>query len=117
MGEQVETLEHHAHFLADLIDVCFPVQRDVVEHNLPARRLFQVIDAAKQGGLAAAGGSDDDHHFFFFDIQVNTLQYMQVAETLFQARNFNNILSFCHFVSNFLSRRPVSRATVNVRIR
>jgi hypothetical protein len=53
--EQVEVLEHHADFRADLVDVLQVAgQFGAVNNDLALLMLFQPVDAADQGGFARA---------------------------------------------------------------
>jgi hypothetical protein len=54
--KQVEVLEHHADFAADLVDLLQVVgQFDAVDDDLALLVLFQPVDAADQRRLARAG--------------------------------------------------------------
>ena len=71
MREQVELLEYHTDFLADLgqgFRITALWRKIVAIHlQMTGFKLFQTIDAADQGGLTGATGADNDHHFALFD--------------------------------------------------
>ena len=56
MGEEVELLEDHAGFGADLLDVAHVAgQWDAVDDDFAGLVLFKTVDAADKGGFAGAG--------------------------------------------------------------
>ena len=63
MRKQVEALEHHADFLADVVDALGVAHADAVDDDFAGRRFFQIIDAAQDRALAGAGRADDDDDF------------------------------------------------------
>ncbi len=71
-GEEVESLEYHAHVFAEGPDIriLFAEVLSLVDH-LAGGRGLQLVDAAKEGTLAGTGGSDDAHHFAFFYLYVD----------------------------------------------
>ena len=92
MREQVELLEHHADFLADLgqglLVAALRGERLAVDHQFAGFEFFQAVHAADQGGFAGAAGADDHHHFTLLDRQVYVLEDMQLAEVLVHALHF-----------------------------
>ena len=83
--EQVEVLEHHAHFGAHLVDVGF-LRGDlgVLEEYAAARGRLEQVHAAQQGRLARARRTQDDHHFATLHLEVDAAQHDVVAERLVQ---------------------------------
>ena len=83
--EQVELLEHHAHALADVVDVGLGVG-DVLalEDNPAARGLLEAVQAAQHSGLARAGGAEHDHDLAAVDVDVDAAQDHGLAEALVQ---------------------------------
>ena len=90
MGEQVEVLEHIAHFQADgplfpgrAVD---PVlhQRLAVDLDGAAVHLLQVVEAAQQRALARAAFADDGDHFALVHLQGDVPQHAQAVKALFQ---------------------------------
>ena len=83
--EQVEVLEHHAHFGAHLVDVgLLRGDLGVLEEDAAARGLLQQVHAAQKRGLARAGRAQDHHHLAAADVQVDAAQHLVVAERLAQ---------------------------------
>ncbi len=55
MREEVEVLEHHPDFAADLVDLLEVIgELDAVDDDLALLVLFQTVDAADHRGLAGA---------------------------------------------------------------
>ena len=85
-------LEHHAHVLANLVDVgagggdVLPFEKD-----LAAGRRFQQIQTAQKGGFAGAGRPDDGNFFAGRDGFGDALQHRNAAE------GFGQILNLDHF--------------------
>ena len=78
--EQVELLEHHADFLAHVVDGLDIVgELDAVHRQVALLVLFEPVDAADQGGLARARRAADDDALAFGDGQVNVAQHMEVV--------------------------------------
>jgi hypothetical protein len=78
--EQVELLEHHADFLADLVDGLHVVgQFDAVDDQTALLVLFQPVDAADQRGLARARGAADHDALALGHVQVDVAQHMEVV--------------------------------------
>ena len=86
VGEEVEMLEHHAHFLAHMVNV---VVGDflAVEDDMAAVRLLQTVQAAQKGGFAAAGGADQHNAVTLVDGQVHAFQHLKAAVVLLQSFN------------------------------
>ena len=60
--EEIEVLEHHAHFPPVEVDVHLLVgDVHAVKKDMAGGRRFQQIQAPEQRGFAAAGGADDRH--------------------------------------------------------
>ena len=118
VGEEVEVLEDHAHFLAVEVDVhLFRLALlvdpgglgdvNAVEENLAACGDFQQVQAAQQGGLAGAGGADDHHHIPLVDIHADIVQSVDGAFVVvfFQVFHLNQVISCLHGSSSFQSAR------------
>ena len=81
--EQVERLEDHPHFAADLLDVANVVAHlDTVNDDPAAVVLLQPVDAADERGLSGAGRADDDDDFLLPDVEIDVLERLEVAEHL-----------------------------------
>ena len=88
VGEQVKVLEHHAHLPAHLVDVRLGAgDLHPVEGDGAGTRLFQQVQAAKEGGLAGAGGADDDHLVSGIDVLGDIVQHQMIAEGFAQVFN------------------------------
>ncbi len=125
VGKQVELLEHHPGFLADLLDVLDVVgEVDAVDGD-PATIVFlETVDAADHRRLAGAGRADDDDDFLLADSHVDVLERLEVAEVLVDAFELDHRLagarhlggigehfSVCHRTPtpSFFSNRLLSR--------
>ncbi len=104
MRKKVEILEDEAHAEADAAEgVLFGVDA-VADHGVladedgPAGDLFQVGDAAQEGGLAAAGGADDGHDVAFVDGEGDVAQDREVAEGFRQVPHIDQRRRLVSFV-------------------
>ena len=62
VGEEIEVLEHHAHFAAVEVDVhLFVGDVHAAKIDMAGGRRFQQVQAPEQRGFAAAGRADDRH--------------------------------------------------------
>ena len=62
MGEQIEVLEHHAHFAPNFRDVLQVIgQFDTIDDDVALLMFFQAIDAANHGGLAGTRWAANDN--------------------------------------------------------
>ena len=85
-----------------LIDVNLRVgDLGVLEEDLAAaRRSFEQVHAAQQGGLARAGGAEDDHHFAAAHIhRLTPRSTSELAEALREVLDADN-----HFVACLMHR-------------
>ena len=90
VGEQVERLEHHAHFRAQTGEfLAFLRQRLAVDADIPGIDGFQTVDGAAHRGFARAGRSDDDEHLAFAYGEVDVLEHMQIAIMLLDMGQFD----------------------------
>ena len=117
MGEQIEALEHHPHFLADLADVGSGAGHIIViDEDMAAGGDFQFVDGTEQGGFPRARRPDDDDHFSVFDSQGRILHRMlwpsieawfsrgKEGEALNKVSNsFNFSWSFASGIANLLA--------------
>ena len=79
MGEQVELLEDHAGFHADLFDIADIVgQLDAIDDDLPVLVLFQPVDGADKGRFARPGRAEDHDDLTFLDFHGYAFQGMEV---------------------------------------
>ena len=81
MGEQVELLEHHSHFLAVLVDVrVFVGDIHPLKKHVPLRWLLQQVQAAQKGALAGTRRSHHKYHVARMNIHVDSAQHVDGAE-------------------------------------
>ena len=79
-------LEHHADVLAHLVEVDLLVgQVELVDDDLAAGDVLQLVQAAQERRLAGARRPDDADHFTLADGGVDAVEHLQVAERLLQA--------------------------------
>jgi hypothetical protein len=87
MRKQVEVLEHHADFAADLVDLLQIVgQFDAVDDDLALLVLFQPVDAADHRRLAGTGRPADDDALAAHDLEVDVAQHVEIAVPLVHVR-------------------------------
>ena len=89
--EEVEALEHHADFLADVVDIRLAIQQDAVDGHRAFRRHFEEVDAPQQRTLARARRADDDDDFLLLDMEVDALQDVGVAIRFVQVFNVDHL--------------------------
>ena len=82
-GEGVGLLEHHAHPLAQLVDVdvavdILPVQKDFPGDLAAFHQVVHPVEGFEQRGLAAAGRTDEGGHFVGSDVHVDVFQGFKV---------------------------------------
>ena len=88
MGEQVEVLKHHTHFLSYLVYVNLGVvYLLIVDEYFAFARCFKQIDTSQKGTFARAGGADNDHDLAFFDMLIYSAKHLKLAKGLFQIFN------------------------------
>ena len=92
MRKQIEVLEHHAHFAAELVYIAAgSVDLRPFKPHLAPGGHFQQVQAAEKGALSGAGRPHDHHLFPFLNLLVDPLEHMKVApqgmERLFQIFN------------------------------
>ena len=98
LGEQVETLEHHAEMEALFAYLRFRAGGGVVrvkeflatDGDDALIRGLQEVQAAQQSSLAAAGGTNDGQCLPLFQREADVLQNMGVAEVLFDVLYVQN---------------------------
>ena len=81
VGEEVEVLEHHAHLLADGVDVVV-VHLHTLKFDAAAGGDLQPVQAAQEGGFAAARGADEADHVAAVDVDVDAPQHVQSGGSL-----------------------------------
>ncbi len=91
MREQVELLEHHAHFLADGVDgLAVTGQVRAVHGDLALLDGFEPVDAADHRGLARARRPADDDTLASTHVEVDIGQHLEVAIPFLDALEAND---------------------------
>ena len=81
MREEIELLEDHAYFLADLFHIADVIaQLDAVNDDLSFLMLLQPVQTADKRRFARAGRSEDHDHFPFLDGQADAFEHMEMPE-------------------------------------
>ena len=98
-------LEHHAHLLPVFVHIrALLVDLLALEDHVANLGLLQQVQTAKEGALAAAGRADDGQGLPLVDLQVHTLEDMDVAEALFKADGLDQY-GVSHFASASFPKR------------
>ena len=80
MREQIEALEHHAHFFTHFVDIGFAIQRRACYRDLAAGGFLQIVHAAQKRTLAGTGRANQCHHFLRLDMEVDTFEHFNLAK-------------------------------------
>ncbi|MNI72807.1 hypothetical protein D3C73_1287670 [compost metagenome] len=114
LWEQIELLEHHAGFAADLAYLRrIALDAQAIHQQVTAVDGFQHIDASQEGGLA---GTRRTHHHYDLtrvDVQRNAVQHHGFAEVLGDVMEFDH----AHNMRILFSTRCRLSAIRPVRIR
>ena len=107
--EQVEVLEHHAHFATNRLDVLEVAgQLGAIDHDAPLLMFFQTVDAANGGGLARPGRAAEHDTLALLHAEVDVLEYVELAVPLVYALQQDHRLSArlldCFTHNSLLSR-------------
>ncbi len=99
MREQIVALKHHAHTLADQMQVLFLPADDLpLQQNFAPVYAFKPVQAAQQSGFATPAGTD--HHYLAAPhAQRHILQHRFILKSLTQMLRFQQILR--HIVHSF----------------
>ena len=93
MGENVEMLENHSHFLAVKVNIdFFACNIGSLEDNASGIGSFKHIEAAKEGGFSAAGRSDYGDNLLGSNVFVNTFKNLEVAEAFIKINCLDHLL-------------------------
>ena len=83
MGEEVEALEDHAHFLADFAYVGVGARDAILlDPDLAGVEVLEPVHAAQEGALARAGRADDEDDLALGDLEVDAPEGLDLAEVL-----------------------------------
>ncbi len=100
--EQVEVLKHHAHFAADGLDLLeVRGQFGAIDNDATLLVLFQTVEAANGGRLARARRAAQHDTFTLAHIQVDVLEYMELAVPLVYALHADHAFSAQRLIDNF----------------
>ena len=103
MRKQVEVLEYHTGFLADLPDIGIgPHQWITVDKNLAAGKGFESVDRAEQRTFSGSRWTDDKNNFTFVHRKIHALEGHDDTEILFGAANVNHYSVIAHVFSSCL---------------
>ncbi len=81
--EQVERLENHPDFFADLIDIGrFVGEVDAIDPDFALVNGLKPVDAAQQRAFPRSARSDDDDDFARSDFEADVIESMDVPEML-----------------------------------
>lgn len=83
-GKRVGFLEHHAHALAKIVDVHFPVQIFAVDQHFSVNfavghEVVHAVERFQKGGFSASRRTDERGDLLFFDVHINIFQRMKIA--------------------------------------
>jgi hypothetical protein len=97
MRKQVEVLEHHADFAANLVDLLQIVgQFDAVDDDLALLVLFQPVDAADHRRLAGTGRPGNDDALAAHDLEVDVAEHVKIPVPLVHADDLDRDIGFRH---------------------
>ena len=90
MRKQIEVLETHPDFAADLVDLFQVVgQLRPLDDDLAALVFLQPVDAADHGRLAGAGRSADDDPLAAHHLQIDIPQHVEITVPLVHIDDLN----------------------------
>lgn len=106
-------LKYHADMLAFRPQLGVGHVRQVlfVDDDVAARRPFEHVDAADEGGFAGAALADDAEDFAVFNGQVNAFEGVDLSFTVI---GFRNVFQFYHNI-NSLIRYEFNRVAVQLK--
>ena len=117
-GERVGFLEHHAHALAQHVDVHLvlinidAVQQDIAGDAAAFHQVVHTVQALEEGGFAAAGRADESGDLLFGDRDIDIFQGMEAAVIQVHVFDFKLVHAStpCLFVlDHFFARRPAMK--------
>ena len=84
-------LEHHAHLLADLVDVHLGVgDLRALKGDAAAGGRLQQVQAPQEGGLSGAGGPQDHHLLSGINMLIDPIQHQMVPEGFAEVFNVDH---------------------------
>ena len=119
MWEQVELLEDHAYFLADLFHVADIVAKlDTVDDDLSLLMFFEAVETANECGFARARWTEDDNHLSLLYGKANAFENMKLVEPFVYVAANDDLFVIVGFVHASLQRSSLrgcfSRSNLNL---
>ena len=103
-------LEHEAHFGADFVQIGFRVGHvHAVHPNFARSNGFQLVHRADECGFARTGRPAHHHHFTLLNVQVHTVNHMQIFEifvNVFEAHHDFLFVGYRHFLFPLMKAAP-----------
>ncbi len=94
--EQVITLEHHADLLPHLAPIgAWGQQLATGKREAAAVGGLQAVEATQQRAFAATAGAEYDDHFARFDLQIDAIEHLLLAEKLVEAFELDQCAHAC----------------------
>ena len=117
VGKEIEALENHAHFLADVADIgLFVGDALSIDQNRARVEAFEAVHRAQEGAFARTRGADDQDDFAFLDAEVDAAKGLDGAVEGFHGAFYLNVRF--HDASAFLpSSRQGARKRASSRDR
>jgi len=89
--EEIEALEHHAHFLAHQMDgVALDEDVLAIDEDAASGGLLQQVQAAQKGTLACARRTNDGDDLAAMYVGVDIFQNIQILKTFLQMGDAND---------------------------
>ena len=92
MREEVELLEDHTHFLADLFHITDVVaELNAVHNDLSFLMFFEAIETANECGFPGTGRTEDDHHFSLLNGEADASKNMELIKPFMHVTADDNV--------------------------
>jgi hypothetical protein len=99
MGEKIEVLKDHAHFLAEPADLSgTSAHGRTVEKDLTGSGLLQQIQTAQKGAFAASGGTQHKDRFAGMDGKIHAVNGTDGRELADKVLDFKDKITVIHCV-------------------
>ena len=106
MSEQIERLEHHAHFLPDFSEIRLRICHiDIIDPYVSGSGIFQPVDAAQQRAFSGTGRADDSDHIPVMNFNIHIFQRNGIRILFFEMFNSDH---WCSLLSGSPFRTGVS---------
>ena len=111
MGEQIELLEHHAHFHAEFRHIGFGVENIYIVHSdFTGVGMLQQVQAAQESALSRSGRTDDGDDLSPGDFGIHVAEHRSAVITFLQMLDGNH-----QFFPPFAAERRFSGSSRNSR--